>query len=151
MERMINRMRIEGSRLITDQNSLVKNDQNQVTGVKTPQGKEVAVTDASQLPDQVAKGDLFVKVGNQVVQLTLSEPASRAELLDALYQAIGEVPPEEMQLKEGLINTYLNAAKGQGNVPTGSALATRVAELEQKLSPPTRSLSGVEGRDRRAH
>ncbi len=138
-------MRIEGSRLITDQNSLVKNDQNQVTGVKTPQGKEVAVTDASKLPAQVAKGDLFVKVGNQVVQLTLSEPASRAELLDALYQAIGEVPAEEMQLKEGLINTYLNAAKGQGNVPTGSALATRVAELEQKLAPPTRSLSGAEG------
>lgn len=129
-------MRIEGSRLITDQNSLVKNDQNQVTGVKTPQGKEVAVTDASQLPEQVAKGDLFVKVGNQVVQLTLSEPASRAELLDALYQAIGEVPAEEMQLKEGLINTYLNAAKGQGNVPTGSQLATRVAELEQKLTAP---------------
>lgn len=136
-------MRIEGSRLITDQNSLVKNDQNQVTGVKTPQGKEVAVTDASKLPDQVAQGDLFVKVGNQVVQLTLSEPASRAELLDALYQAIGEVPPEEMQLKEGLINTYLNAAKGQGNVPTGSALATRVAELEQKLAPPTPPKSGL--------
>ena len=113
--------------VITDPTKFVRGSDNALTGVKTEQGTVAAVTDPASVPQQVAKGDLFIKLNdNQVLQLTLNEPASREQLLEALYQEIGKLKPEDVSTKHALVDAYLKIAKGSGNVPSSSELGQRV-------------------------
>ncbi|MEZ0370498.1 MAG: hypothetical protein ACAI44_15520 [Candidatus Sericytochromatia bacterium] len=131
--------------VITDPTKFVRGSDNALTGVNTVQGSVAAVTDAASLPQTVAKGDLYIKVNdNQVLQLTLSEPATREQLLEALYQEIGKLDPKDVTSKHALLETYLTIAKSSGNVPSGTELGQRVAELETKLSQLETSVVGNE-------